>query len=89
MEDRIDVITLAVGDLERALGFYRDGLGLESPGITGTQFEGDDTTPAGAVVMFRLDSGLIWRSTHAVSSPRTPTSRPDRRGAASSALATS
>jgi catechol 2,3-dioxygenase-like lactoylglutathione lyase family enzyme len=60
MEHRIDVITLAVGDLERALAFYRDGLGLDSPGVTGSQFEGDDTTPAGAVVMFRLDSGLIF-----------------------------
>jgi hypothetical protein len=59
MEQRIDVITLAVGDLERALAFYREGLGLESPGLTGTEFAGDDTTPAGAVAMFRLDGGLI------------------------------
>ncbi len=59
MEHRIDVITLAVGDLERALAFYREGLGLESPGLTGTEFIGDDTTPAGAVAMFRLDRGLI------------------------------
>jgi uncharacterized protein len=59
IEHRIDVITLAVSDLERALAFYRDGLGLESPGVTGTEFAGDDTTPAGDVVMFRLDGGLI------------------------------
>jgi catechol 2,3-dioxygenase-like lactoylglutathione lyase family enzyme len=59
MEHRIDVITLAVGDLERALAFYREGLGLESPGLTGTEFAGDDTTPAGTVAMFRLDHGLI------------------------------
>ncbi len=59
MEHRIDVITLAVEDLERALAFYREGLGLESPGLTGTEFAGDDTTPAGAVAMFRLDRGLI------------------------------
>jgi uncharacterized protein len=59
MEHRIDVITLAVGDLERALAFYREGLGLESPGLTGTEFAGDDTSPAGAVAMFRLDRGLI------------------------------
>ena len=39
--------------------FYRDGLGLESPGVTGTRFEGDDSNPAGAVVMFRLERGLI------------------------------
>jgi uncharacterized protein len=59
MERRIDVITLAVSDLERALAFYRDGLGLESPGVTATQYAGDDTTPAGAIVMFRLDGGLL------------------------------
>ena len=32
MEPRIHMITLAVDDLERALAFYRDGLGLLSPG---------------------------------------------------------
>ena len=59
MEPRIDVLTLAVSDLERALAFYRDGLGLESPGVIGTEFTGDETTPAGAVVMFRLRDGLV------------------------------
>ena len=59
VEPRIHVITLAVADLERALAFYRDGLGLESAGIIGTQFAGDDEHPAGDVVMFNLDGGLI------------------------------
>ena len=59
MEARIHVITLAVSDLDRALEFYRSGLGLESPGVVGTEFSGDDDTPAGAVAMFRLDGGLI------------------------------
>jgi catechol 2,3-dioxygenase-like lactoylglutathione lyase family enzyme len=58
MELRIDIVTLAVGDLERSLAFYREGLGLTSPGVIGTQFAGDDTTPAGAAVMFRLDNGV-------------------------------
>jgi catechol 2,3-dioxygenase-like lactoylglutathione lyase family enzyme len=58
MEPHIDVITLAVDDLDRALRFYRDGLGLETMGVTGTQYEGDETTPAGAVVMFNLRGGL-------------------------------
>jgi len=53
------VITLAVADLERALAFYREGLGLASPGIIGTEFSGDDTSPAGAAVMFQLDDGLV------------------------------
>jgi catechol 2,3-dioxygenase-like lactoylglutathione lyase family enzyme len=59
MQPRIHVITLAVDDLERALTFYRDGLGLDSPGIGGTEFAGDEANPAGAVAMFRLQGGLI------------------------------
>jgi uncharacterized protein len=56
---RIDVITLAVGDLDRALAFYRDGLGLHTAGVIGTEFAGDAANPAGSVVMFELEGGLI------------------------------
>jgi catechol 2,3-dioxygenase-like lactoylglutathione lyase family enzyme len=59
MQPRIHVITLAVSDLDGALEFYRNGLGLESPGVIGTEFAGDDTNPAGAVAMFQLQAGLI------------------------------
>ena len=59
MEGHVDVITLAVDDLERSLSFYRDGLGLSSPGVIGTEFPGDETSAAGAVVMFELRGGLI------------------------------
>ncbi|MGH2880142.1 MAG: VOC family protein [Solirubrobacteraceae bacterium] len=58
MEPQVQVITLAVEDLQRALEFYRDGLGLQTRGIVGTDFEGDETNPAGAVVMFELEGGL-------------------------------
>ena len=58
MKPQIDVITLAVGDFERALSFYR-ALGLKSPGVTATEFAGDDTHPAGAIVMFSLNGGQI------------------------------
>ncbi len=58
MRARIHAITLAVADLGRALEFYCSGLGLESPGIAGTEFAGDGTSPAGAVVTFRLQCGL-------------------------------
>ena len=51
MEPRITVITLGVSDLEQSLKFYRDGLGLPTVGIVGTEFEG------GAVVFFDLDNG--------------------------------
>ena len=60
MDGRIDVITLAVADLERALDFYRDGLGFTSEGIIGTEFEGDADTPAGALALFELDGGLAF-----------------------------
>jgi hypothetical protein len=39
MKPRITVITIAVDDLERAVRFYRDGLGLKTEGIVGQQFE--------------------------------------------------
>lgn len=39
MEPRVNVITLAADDLERSLRFYRDGLGLETAGVIGTEFE--------------------------------------------------
>ncbi len=59
MQARIHVITLAVSDLDAALAFYRDGLGLDSPGVIGTEFAGDETNPAGAAAMFQLEGGLI------------------------------
>lgn len=59
MEPRIHVVTLAVSDLDRALSFYRDGLGLDSAGVIGSEFAGDDDNAAGAVVMFHLNGGLI------------------------------
>lgn len=53
MRAHITVITLGVADLERSLAFYREGLGLKSEGIIGTEFEG------GAVAFFELSGGLI------------------------------
>jgi catechol 2,3-dioxygenase-like lactoylglutathione lyase family enzyme len=58
MEPRIHVLTLGVSDLERALAFYR-ALGFESPGVIGTQYAGDEETPAGAAAMFELRDGLV------------------------------
>ncbi|MEU0501271.1 VOC family protein [Nocardia sp. NPDC005998] len=59
MKANINAITLAVRDLERSLHFYRDGLGLSSPGIIGTEFVRDEQYPGGSVAMFTLDNGLI------------------------------
>ncbi len=56
---RINAITLGVEDLERALRFYRDGLGWPTRGITGTAFTGGEGQADGAVVMFELEGGLM------------------------------
>jgi hypothetical protein len=53
MKPRIKVITLGVDDLEKSLAFYRDGLGLPTEGIVGSEFED------GAVVFINLNDDLI------------------------------
>jgi uncharacterized protein len=59
VEPRVDVITLAVEDLERALRFYRDGLGFESRGVVGTQWTDEESGANGAIAVFKFDSGLL------------------------------
>jgi catechol 2,3-dioxygenase-like lactoylglutathione lyase family enzyme len=54
MRPRIKVITLAVSDLEESLAVYRDGMGLPTQGIIGTEFED------GAVVFFSMNDDLIF-----------------------------
>lgn len=57
MKSRITLITLGVDNLERAVRFYRDGLGLRTEGIVGAEFE------YGAVAFFDLQAGLklaLW-----------------------------
>jgi len=57
MKPRVNVLTIGVDDLDRALRFYRDGLGLATDGIVGGESE------FGAVVFFPLQSGLqlaLW-----------------------------
>ena len=76
MKPRISVITLGVDDLEAAVHFYRDGLGLLTAGIIGTEFE------HGAVAFFDLQDGLklaLWprasiaNDTGIVPTPQSPT----------------
>jgi catechol 2,3-dioxygenase-like lactoylglutathione lyase family enzyme len=57
MNPHVTLITLAVDDLDRALAFYRDGLGFPTKGIVGSEIEN------GAVVFFSLQPGLklaLW-----------------------------
>ena len=52
MKPRITVITLGVDDLERAVRFYRDGLGFPTDGIVGAEYA------HGAVAFLDLEGGL-------------------------------
>ena len=57
MKPRITLLTLGVDDLEKSLVFYRDGLGLPTEGIVGTEFE------YGTVAFFDLQNGVkltLW-----------------------------
>jgi catechol 2,3-dioxygenase-like lactoylglutathione lyase family enzyme len=57
MKPHITLLSLGVDDLERAVAFYRDGLGFSTKGIIGAEFEN------GAVAFFKLQSGLklaLW-----------------------------
>src|SRR4051794_27071274 len=77
MKPRISVITLGVEDLERSLGFYRDGLGFPTDGIVGTEFE------HGAVAFFDLQSGLklaLWPRKSLSHDTRLPLSGPSTCG---------
>ncbi|MEX2594658.1 MAG: VOC family protein [Anditalea sp.] len=57
MKPRITVLTLGVNDLEKSVGFYRDGLGFPTAGIVGGESD------YGAVAFFELQNGLklaLW-----------------------------
>ena len=54
MKPRISVITIGVADLNRSLKFYRDGLGLDTKGIVGTEFENG----GGAIVFIDMNPGV-------------------------------
>ncbi len=53
MKPRINVLTLAVDNLEKSFDFYANGLGWHSEGIVGAEIEN------GAVAFFNLSNGLV------------------------------
>src|SRR5580765_113057 len=77
MQPRITVLTLGVDDLERSVAFYRDGLGLKTDGIVGTEFE------HGAVAFFDLQAGLklaLWPRASLAHDARLPLGTPNATG---------
>ncbi|MGE0448163.1 MAG: VOC family protein [Vicinamibacterales bacterium] len=73
MKPRITVLTLGVDDLDRAVAFYRDGLGWPTEGIVGREFD------HGAVAFFELQSGLrlaLWPRTSIAHDSGVATSAP-------------
>jgi len=57
MKPHVSIITLAVGNLEKSVRFYRDGLGWKTRGIVGADYE------YGAAAFFDLQPGLclaLW-----------------------------
>lgn len=53
MKQRINLLTLGVLDLKQSVKFYQDGLGWQTQGIVGTEYEN------GAVALFELDNGIV------------------------------
>ncbi|HZM62403.1 MAG TPA: VOC family protein [Vicinamibacterales bacterium] len=74
MKPRVAVLTIGVDDLERALAFYRDGLGFATQGIIGQEYE------HGAVAFFDLQGGVklaLWARdniAHDSTLPKSPAS---------------
>jgi len=57
MKPQVNIITLAVANLEKSVRFYRDGLGWKTRGIVGADYE------YGAAAFFDLQPGLslaLW-----------------------------
>lgn len=57
MKPHVSIITLGVGNLEKAVRFYRDGLGWKTRGIVGVDHD------FGAAAFFELQPGLclaLW-----------------------------
>jgi uncharacterized glyoxalase superfamily protein PhnB len=53
MRQRLNLLTLGVSDLRKSIAFYQKGLGWQTRGIVGEEYEN------GAVVLFELDNGMM------------------------------
>lgn len=53
MKQRLNILTLGVKDLKKSMEFYQKGLGWQSQGIVGAEYEN------GAIVLFELNNGQM------------------------------
>jgi predicted lactoylglutathione lyase len=56
MKPRLSVLTLGVQDLDRSLSFYRGGLGFDTPGIVGEEFEYGKDLPRATIIKEPADT---------------------------------
>ncbi|UOQ42870.1 VOC family protein [Halobacillus salinarum] len=69
MKPKITVVTLGVENLEKAVAFYKEGLGFPTKGIIGEEFD------QGAVAFFDLHEGLklaVWHRENIASEAKIP-----------------
>lgn len=53
MKQRLNILTLGVKDLKKSMEFYQKGLGWQTQGIVGAEYEN------GAIVLFELSNGQM------------------------------
>lgn len=53
MKQRFNILTLCVKNLKKSMEFYQKGLGWQTQGIVGAEYEN------GAIVLFELDNGQM------------------------------
>jgi hypothetical protein len=59
MRAKISFITLAVDALRWPVAFCRDGLGWQTEGIVGREFQDEVTGADRTIALFTLDGGLM------------------------------
>ncbi len=79
MRAEIFFITLAVDDLDRAVAFYRDGLGWPTEGVVGEEFRDEVTGADGTIAFVTLEGGLklgLYERTNLAKDASLPPGRP-------------
>lgn len=59
METNFSFITFAVGNLEKSVSFYRDGLGWKTDGIVAKELHDKVTDAYGTIAFFTFGNGIV------------------------------